>query len=273
MALKRPGAPVTFPNVPVLVMGVLNVTPDSFSDGGRWLDADAAVAHGVEMFGAGASIVDVGGESTRPGAAEVGVEEELGRVIPVVEALASHGRVSIDTRKPAVAEAAVAAGATLINDISASLATVAARTGAGYVAMHMQGTPETMQVAPTYSDVVAEVAAFLADRALHAREAGVAEVFVDPGIGFGKTTAHNLSLLRRLRAIVDLGFPVVVGASRKRFLGELVGGAEVDDRLEGSLATAIHAALAGAAVVRVHDVADTVQVLRVAEAARDGIAA
>jgi dihydropteroate synthase len=273
LASKRPEAPVTFLNVPVLVMGVLNVTPDSFSDGGRWLDADAAVARGLEMFAAGAAVVDVGGESTRPGAADVDVDEELRRVIPVVEALAGRGRVSIDTRKGAVAEAALAAGATLLNDISASLAPVAAAAGAGYVAMHMQGTPATMQVAPNYEDVVSEVAAFLSTRAREATDAGVEEVFVDPGIGFGKTTAHNLELLRRLRMIVDLGYPVVIGTSRKRFLGDLVGGADVDDRLEGSVATAVQAALAGVAMVRVHDVAETVQVLRVTEAARAGVAA
>ena len=273
MASERSGAPVTFLNVPVLVMGVLNVTPDSFSDGGRWLDADAAVAHGLDMFAAGAAVVDVGGESTRPGASEVDLDEELRRVIPVVEALAASGRVSIDTRKAAVAEAALAAGATLVNDISASLAPVAAAGSAGYVAMHMQGTPATMQVAPVYDDVVSEVADFLAARAREATEAGVSEVFVDPGIGFGKTMAHNLELLRRLRVIVDLGYPVVIGTSRKRFLGELVGGAGADDRLEGSLATAAQAALAGVAMVRVHDVAETVQVLRVVDAARSGVAA
>ena len=249
------------------------MTPDSFSDGGRWLDAGAAIAHGIEMFAAGAAIVDVGGESTRPGAAEVPAAEELRRVVPVIEGLAPHGRVSIDTRKAEVAEAALSAGATLVNDISASLAAVAATGGAGYVAMHMQGTPSTMQVSPAYDDVVGEVAAFLAERARAAADAGVSEVYVDPGIGFGKTTDHNLALLRSLRVIVDLGYPVVIGTSRKRFLGELVGGADVDDRLEGSLATAAHAVLAGAAIVRVHDVAETAQVVRVAEASRAGVAA
>ena len=247
-------------------MGVLNVTPDSFSDGGRWLDADAAVAHGVDMFAAGAAIVDVGGESTRPGAAEVDVDEELRRVIPVVEALAAHGRVSVDTRKAAVAEAAVAAGATIVNDISASLAPVAAAGGAGYVAMHMQGTPATMQMAPAYDDVVCEVSEFLASRAADAIAAGVEEVFVDPGIGFGKTTAHNLELLRRLGVLVDLGYPVVVGTSRKRFLGELTGGAEPTDRLEATAATVALAIGAGADIVRVHDVAQMDRVRRVADA-------
>lgn len=271
MASGSLGAPVTFLNVPVLVMGVLNVTPDSFSDGGRWLDADEAVSHGMDMFAAGASIVDVGGESTRPGADEVQPEEELRRVVPVIEELARHGRVSVDTRKAEVAEAAINAGATLLNDVSASLAPVAASHGVGYVAMHMQGTPATMQAAPTYEDVVTDVGAFLAERAKEAIEAGIREVFVDPGIGFGKTIEHNLALLRNLGAIVELGYPVVVGTSRKRFLGELTGGADVDDRLEGSLATAVQAALAGVAMVRVHDVEETVQVLRVTEAARPAV--
>lgn len=259
--------------MPLEVMGVLNVTPDSFSDGGRWLDAAAAVAHGAEMFAAGAAIVDVGGESTRPGAAEVDLQEELRRVVPVVEALAPLGRVSIDTRKAEVAEAAVDAGATLVNDVSASLAQVAARAGVGYVVMHMQGSPQTMQISPRYSDVVAEVAEFLKAKAAEASDAGVREIFVDPGIGFGKTGEHNLTLLRHLRVIAELGYPLLVGMSRKRFLGELAGGAPPDDRLEGSLASAVHAALAGAAMLRVHDVAETVQALRVTAAARPEVAA
>jgi len=247
-----------------LVMGVLNVTPDSFSDGGRYLDFDAAVAHGLDMVAAGADVVDVGGESSRPGATEVGEAEELRRVVPVVEALAPHVRVSVDTVKPAVAEAALGAGATLLNDISASLWATAAAAGAGWVAMHMQGTPRTMQRDPRYGDVVAEVAAFLAGRAATAAEAGVREVWIDPGIGFGKTVAHNLSLLRALPALVGTGLPVVVGTSRKSFLG-VIGARPghdplpVERRLPASLATATWAMLAGAAMVRVHDVAATVQ--------------
>jgi dihydropteroate synthase len=250
-------------------MGVVNVTPDSFSDGGRFLDHDAAVAHGLALVAEGADVVDIGGESTRPGAEPVGVAEEVRRVVPVVAALAPHVRVSIDTRKAAVAEAAVAAGATLVNDVSATLHEVAAAAGAGWVAMHMQGDPVSMQRDPRYDDVVAEVRAFLLDRAEAARAAGVDEVWIDPGIGFGKTTAHNLSLLARLDELVATGCPVVVGTSRKRFLGELLAEADgvagprpADDRVEGSIATAAWCFAAGAAMVRAHDVAATVAAAR-----------
>lgn len=247
------------------VMGVLNVTPDSFSDGGRYLDRRRAVAHGLEMVAAGADVVDVGGESSRPRARPVPEEEEVRRVVPVIEALAPSVRVSVDTTKAAVARAAIAAGATLLNDISASLWPVAAESGVGWVAMHMRGTPETMQHDPRYDDVVAEVRAFLVERAVQAEQAGVAEVWVDPGIGFGKTASHNLALLAHLDALVDAGFPVLVGSSRKSFLGPLSAGpgeAAVpppDGRLEASLATAVWALAQGAAMVRVHDVGPTVQ--------------
>jgi len=240
-------------------MGVLNVTPDSFSDGGRWLDTGAAVAHGRAMVDEGADVVDVGGESTRPGAAAVPADEELRRVLPVVEALAPHVRVSIDTRKAAVATAALAAGATLVNDVSATLAPVAAAGGAGWVAMHMKGEPRTMQQSPTYDDVVAEVKAFLVERAA---ASGVDEVWIDPGIGFGKTLEHNLLLLRHLADLVATGYPVVIGTSRKSFLGRLTGGAGVDDRVEASVATAAWAVSQGAAMVRVHDVRETVAAVR-----------
>jgi len=236
-------------------MGVLNVTPDSFSDGGRWLDAGAAVDHGLKMVEEGADVIDVGGESTRPGADPVPAGEELRRILPVVEALAPHVRVSIDTRKAEVAEAAIAAGATLVNDVSASLAAVAREAGAGWVAMHMQGDPRTMQHAPTYDDVVGEVRAFLVERA---ESAGVEEVWIDPGIGFGKTMEHNLTLLAHLDQLVATGYPVVVGTSRKSFLGRLTGDAPADDRTEASVATAAWALAQGAAMVRVHDVAPTV---------------
>jgi dihydropteroate synthase len=244
-------------------MGVLNVTPDSFSDGGRYLDPDAAVAHGRRLVAEGADVVDVGGESTRPGAAPVDEREERARVVPVIEALAPEVRVSVDTRHRSVAEAALGAGASLLNDVSASLHEVAAAAGAGWVAMHLQGEPATMQVAPRYHDVVGEVRSFLAERAARAREAGVREVWVDPGIGFGKTTVHNLALLRHLDELVADGAPVAVGTSRKRFLGELTGGADVGDRLEPSVATAVWALLQGAAMVRVHDVRATAQAVRV----------
>ncbi len=247
-----------------LVMGVVNVTPDSFSDGGRWFGTDAAVAHGRSLFAAGADVVDVGGESTRPGADPVPEDEELRRTIPVVEALAPLGRVSIDTRHAAVAEAAVAAGATLVNDVSASpqLWAVAARAGVGYCAMHMQGTPQTMQAAPTYDDVVTEVRDLLVDRATRARADGVDEVWIDPGFGFGKTTAHNLRLLAQLGRLVDTGFPVLVGASRKRFVQTITGADGPHDALAGSLAAAVTAMAAGVGMVRVHDVVETVQAAR-----------
>ena len=247
-----------------LVMGILNVTPDSFSDGGRWFGTEAAVARGDQLIAEGADIVDVGGESTRPGAAEVPLEEELRRVVPVVEALSTRVRVSIDTTKPEVAEAAVAAGATLINDVSATLWPVAAHCGVGWVAMHRRGTPATMQDDPRYGDVVAEVRDVLAERAARAHHAGVGEVWIDPGIGFGKTVDHNLELLARLDALVATGHRVLVGTSRKAFLGVLAAGpdgvaAPVADRLPGSLATATWALQQGAGMVRVHDVAATVQ--------------
>ncbi len=247
-----------------LVMGILNVTPDSFSDGGEWFDGSRAVARGHQMIAEGADIVDVGGESTRPKAEPVSLQEELRRVIPVVEALSPAVRVSIDTTKDEVARAAVEAGATLINDVSASLWPAAAECGVGWVAMHRQGTPADMQDHPHYDDVVAEVAAFLAERAGVATGAGIAEVWVDPGIGFGKTARHNLQLLAALDDLVAVGYPVLVGTSRKSFLGALAAApdgtpADVDHRLPGSLATATWALAQGAGMVRVHDVAASVQ--------------
>lgn len=248
-------------------MGVLNVTPDSFSDGGRYLRVADALAHGLELVAEGADLVDVGGESSRPGAVPVEEAEELRRVLPAVEALAPHVRVSVDTVKPAVAEAAVAAGATLINDISGTLYEVAAARGVGWVAMHMQGTPRDMQRHPRYDDVVAEVFGFVLDRARSAARAGVREVWVDPGIGFGKTAEHNLTLLAHLAELVAAaaaeGFGVLVGASRKSFLGRFGARddelAAVGDRLEASLAVATWAMARGATMVRAHDVAPTVQ--------------
>ncbi|MDQ1356842.1 MAG: dihydropteroate synthase [Acidimicrobiaceae bacterium] len=250
-----------------MVMGVLNVTPDSFSDGGRWFDHDAAIARGLEMIAQGADVVDVGGESTRPGAGPVSEAEERRRILPVVAALAPTVRVSVDTRKAAVAEAAVEAGATLVNDVSSMLWPVAAAAGVGWIAMHMLGEPSTMQDAPRYDDVVTEVCDFLAERVRAAESGGVEEIWVDPGIGFGKTMNHNLLLLRRLDRLVELGRPVLVATSRKNFLGRLAAGpgeppAPVGERLAGSLATAVWAVAHGAAMVRVHDVADTVQAVR-----------
>jgi len=257
-------------------MGVLNVTPDSFFDGGRYLDQSAAIARGRAMVAEGADIVDVGGESTRPGAAEVSLDEELDRVLGVVEALAGEVRVSIDTSKAEVARQAVERGASMLNDVSSNLAAVAADAGAAFVAMHRKGTPATMQLDPHYDDVVAEVAAYLTARAEEAESLGVKEVWVDPGIGFGKTARHNLELLGHLHELVDLGWPVLVGTSRKTFLGRIAAGTldgggpplPPDDRFEGSLASAVWAMAEGAAAVRVHDVAATAQAARLIGSAR-----
>lgn len=255
-----------------VVMGVLNVTPDSFSDGGRYLDLGAAVAAGVRMAAEGAEVVDVGGESTRPGAEPVPVEAELARVVPVVRALAGDGLcVSIDTVKARVAAAAVEAGAAIVNDVSSGLLdpdmpAVVASLQVPYVLTHLQGTPRTMQDDPHYDDVVAEVVDHLAARIEVLVAAGVAEdrIVVDPGIGFGKRLEHNLALLARLDRLVSLGRPVLVGASRKRFIGAITGVVEPTERLPGSLAAASLAVANGARIVRAHDVAETVQAVKVA---------
>lgn len=273
------------PPLSVKVMGVLNATPDSFSEGGRFTDLDTALARARRLIADGADIVDVGGESTRPGAEPVDEEEEISRVEPLIRALAAEStvRISVDTRKPAVARAAVAAGAAIWNDVTAlahapdSLATAAA-LGCDVVLMHMQGEPGTMQAAPRYDDVVGEVAGFLAARAEAAMAAGVLRqrIWLDPGIGFGKhMTAHNLPLLGNLGRIVALGFPVLLGASRKSFISALDDtNRPADERLGGSIAAALAGAAAGVAAVRVHDVRETVQALRVwtaiAQAGRGG---
>ncbi|MFN8162222.1 MAG: dihydropteroate synthase [Solirubrobacterales bacterium] len=254
-------------------MGVVNVTPDSFSDGGLFLDPKAAVAQGARLRAEGAAVLDVGGESTRPGAAEVLAEEEIARVEPVVWGLARAGaRVSIDTSKLAVAEVALDAGATMVNDVTAlrsdpGIAGLCAERDADLVLMHMLGTPRTMQQDPTYEDVVDEVRGFLEERLELAVAAGVPEsrVWLDPGIGFGKTLEHNLELLRRLDELVALGRPVLVGASRKSFIGK-IDGSEVSERLGGTIAASVLAARAGAAALRVHDVAEMAQALRMAAA-------
>lgn len=253
-----------------MVMGILNVTPDSFSDGGCYFGTDAAVEHGRAMAGEGADVVDVGGESTRPGAEPVPEAEELRRVLPVVEALAGTVRVSVDTTKAAVARAAVAAGATLLNDISGVLWPLAAELSVGWVGMHMRGTPATMDGLASYDDVVAEVHDHLLRLAATASGAGVPEVWVDPGIGFAKRSEHNLRLLGAVgtlaRAAAPLGARVLVGTSRKRFLGELASRdatpAPVSDRLEASLATAVWCMASGVGMVRVHDVAATAHAAR-----------
>jgi dihydropteroate synthase len=260
-----------------VIMGIVNVTPDSFSDGGLFLDADAAVEQGQRLAAEGAAILDVGGESTRPGADPVPEEEELRRVLPVVERLAADGGggldVSIDTTKAAVARAALEAGATIVNDVSAfrfdaELAGVVAEAGAGCCLMHMLGEPRTMQDDPRYDDVVSDVKAFLEERLAFAVAEGVEEerIWLDPGIGFGKTVRHNLELLRRLDEIVAIGRPIVVGASRKSFLGRLAGGRDERERLPGTIAANVLALERGATVFRVHDVAQNADALAVAAA-------
>jgi dihydropteroate synthase len=259
---------------PFLVMGVVNVTPDSFSDGGRYLDARAAIDHGLQLLGEGADILDVGGESTRPGAQPVTADEEIARVEPVVAALAADGAtVSIDTTKASVARAALAAGATYVNDVSAlrldpELAGVVAQSGAQCCLMHMRGeSPRTMQDDPRYDDVVSDVKAHLEERLAFAVAEGIEEerIHLDPGIGFGKTVEHNLELLRRLDEIVAIGRPVVVGTSRKSFLGKLTG-RDVGERVAATVATNVLALERGARVFRVHDVPPTRDALTVAAA-------
>jgi len=252
-----------------LVMGILNITPDSFSDGGTHEGVAAARAHARAMISEGADIIDLGGESTRPGSDEVSPDEELARVLPVLQELVADGAVpvSVDTRHAAVAAACVDAGAAIINDVSGfrdpAMVKVAAACDAGLVVMHMLGEPKTMQAQPVYSDVVTEVRAYLLDRAIALADAGIApeRIALDPGLGFGKTTEHNLQLLRRLPEFADAGYPVLVGASRKRFIGEITGVAAPLARTHGSVATAVWASLHGADIVRVHDVGATVQAL------------
>ena len=253
------------------VMGIVNVTPDSFSDGGAHDTTDAAVAHALRLVEEGADALDIGGESTRPGAAEVEVEEELRRVVPVIERLAAQVAVpiSIDTSKPEVMRAAVQAGAGMINDVYGlrreGALDAAAALGVPVVLMHMQGEPRSMQAAPQYDDVVGEVHRFLAERIFAAEMAGIAKqrIVVDPGFGFGKDTAHNLQLLAQFERFVELGVPVLAGLSRKRSIGELTGRDVPADRVAGSVAAHLIAAQRGAAIVRVHDVAATVQALAV----------
>jgi dihydropteroate synthase len=258
---------------PRLVMGVVNVTPDSFSDGGKFFDHPTAIAHAEELVRQGADILDVGGESTRPNALPISEAEELRRVIPVIMTLAQRVKVpiSIDTMKPEVARAALDAGASIVNDVAANrkdpeMWKVVAESGAGYVAMHMQGTPQTMQVDPVYSDVVREVREFFIERLNQLRTSGVAgeQVILDVGIGFGKTAGHNLQLLAGLRSFTSLERPMLLGVSRKSFIGRIARGG--NDRLPGALACTVLAAEAGVQMFRTHDVAETVQALRMTEA-------
>jgi len=253
------------------VMGVLNVTPDSFSDGGVFFETDRAVDAGLRMTDEGADLIDVGGESTRPGASPVDQDEERRRVVPVIERLAGRGIVvSIDTSKATVARAALDGGAQVVNDVTAfadpEMAGVCAVSECSLCLMHMQGEPRTMQEAPRYDDVVADVKAFLVERAEAAQQAGIARdrIWIDPGIGFGKTLAHNLSLLARIDEFVATGYPVLIGVSRKSFIGKILGGLPADQRLEGTLAVQVLAQAAGARILRAHDV---LQVRRAVETA------
>jgi dihydropteroate synthase len=262
------------PDKSPLIMGILNVTPDSFSDGGRYIAECDAVTRGLEMVEEGADIIDVGGESTRPGAPEVSVEEEIERVVPVIESLVhqTEAIVSVDTTKAEVARSAIKAGAGIINDVSAltrdsGMSEVAVESGAGIVLMHMVGTPRTMQEDPRYDDVVTEVLTYLESRISDLVASGIEKdrVAIDPGIGFGKTVEHNLALLANLERFSKAGVPVVAGLSRKSFLGVLTG-REVDDRLAGSLAGLVYSVLNGAHIVRVHDVKESVDAMKIAVA-------
>lgn len=269
--------PAALPLVEPLVMGILNVTPDSFSDGGSYLSAEAAVAHGFALRAAGADIVDVGGESTRPGAEPVPVAEEIRRVVPVIGELAKGGCiVSVDTMKPEVASAAIAAGASILNDVAGlrdpSMVAVAAETGVGVVIMHMRGLPGTMQTAPEYEDVIGEIRDYLGASAERAIDRGVRKgsIVVDPGVGFGKQLGHNLEILRRLDEFSRLGFPIMIGTSRKAFLGAITGKERPTDR---DLATAVTVAMAverGASIVRVHEPASAREAVAVARAIVSG---
>jgi dihydropteroate synthase len=262
---------------PVIVMGIVNVTPDSFSDGGKYLDSGAAVAHALRLIEQGAEMIDVGGESTRPSAEPVEESDEMRRVMPVIERLAREIRVpiSVDTQKPAVARAALDAGASLVNDVGANRSDdfmwrIVGEARAGYVCLHMQGTPRTMQKDPFYRDVVREVAEFFSDRLARLATAGVTleQVVLDVGIGFGKALEHNLQLLAGLESLTKLVRPLLLGVSRKSFIGQLLG-VEVNARLPASLACSCRAVEAGVQIIRTHDVAETVQAVRMLEAIRD----
>jgi dihydropteroate synthase len=259
---------------PALVMGIVNVTPDSFSDGGRYLEPERAIEHGLALAHEGADVLDVGGESTRPRAERVGEAEELRRVLPVIRGLRERAKlpISIDTQKPAVAREALAAGAAIVNDIAANRADpemwdVVAAAGAGYVLMHMQGTPQTMQIAPSYGDVVEEVSRFFEERMtlVTSRAVPLDAIVLDPGIGFGKTVEHNLQLLAAISRFSMLARPVLLGASRKSFIGKILG-AEGEERLPGSIACAVWAVQHGARIIRTHDVLATIQGVRMIEA-------
>jgi dihydropteroate synthase len=255
------------------VMGILNVTPDSFSDGGKFFDKTTAVDHALRMVDDGADIIDVGGLSTRPGSAPVEVEEEIRRAVPAIESIAAKVDVpvSIDTYRADVARRAIDAGASMINDISGlrfdhQMAEVAAKADVPVIVMHIKGTPRDMQKTPTYEALIPEILDYLRESIRVARDAGIKHVFIDPGIGFGKTFDHNLEIIHNIREFTKLGYPVLVGPSRKAFIGEILGGAPADDRLEGTAAVVTACVLGGAHVVRVHDVKEMARVVRVADA-------
>lgn len=263
---------------PALIMGVVNITPDSFSDGGKFLDPNAAIAHALKLAGQGADILDIGGESSRPDAAPVSEAGELRRVLPVIEQLATRVKIplSIDTMKPTVARAALQAGASIVNDVAANrenetMWRVLAEFQAGYICMHAQGTPQTMQQNPVYADVVREVRAFFKERQRRLKACGITteQIMFDVGIGFGKTMEHNLQLLANLRSFTTLARPLVLGVSRKSFIGKLLG-ANVDERLPASLACACLAVESGVQIIRTHDVAETIQAVRMTEAVMAG---
>ena len=255
------------------VMGIVNVTPDSFSDGGKFANANLAIEHALSLIEQGADILDIGGESTRPNAAPIGLQEELDRVIPVIEGLVKQINIplSIDTYKPQVMQTAIAAGASIVNDVCAfqesGAVEVVAASNAGVCLMHMQGTPQTMQINPQYNDVVAEVKAFLQQRLTACEEAGIVKnrILLDPGFGFGKTRAHNISLIQHLASFASLGQPLLVGLSRKSVLGQVTGN-DVDARLYASVAASVISAMVGAKILRVHDVKATVEALKVVTA-------
>lgn len=259
-----------------LIMGILNVTPDSFSDGGKFFDAEKAIAHGIEMASQGAAIVDIGGESSRPGSEPVSINEEIHRVTPVIEALSKkiHIPISIDTYNVEVAKAALDAGAAMINDITAlsdeRMGQLAAKYEVPVILMHMQGTPATMQKEPKYKDVVNEVLEFLLDRAKKAKQLGIPKerIFIDPGIGFGKTFEHNLELLRNIDKFVATGYRVLVGTSRKSFIGKITGKKNPSDRIFGNAATVALCAASGVSITRVHDVPQMTDVIKITNAMR-----
>ncbi|MDP2637362.1 MAG: dihydropteroate synthase [bacterium] len=255
-----------------LIVGILNVTPDSFSDGGLFFDKEKAIAHAKKMIQEGADIIDIGGESTKPGSDSVSEEEELKRVKPIIERLRKETAVpiSIDTYKPRVAEECLKMGAQIVNDVTGlrneEMIQVVARYKAPVVLMHMKGVPKSMQEDPTYTDVVQEIKEFFKERIWAAREAGIQDIILDPGIGFGKTLKHNLQILKRLGEFKELGYPILVGTSRKSFIGKLTGDSSVEDRLEGSIASMVIAIMNGATLVRVHDVKPAKRAIQISDA-------